>query len=156
MHIRLMLSNVFLPLSVLVSVVTYIHGVKKAGLAIADAYTNMGILSVKLLLPIILIMIIFSEYIAREKYRLRIDYRKDEIKIMTVRAQYMIKNSIFMLLPLMMVLAFLSVPIAKVVFTGQDVLSAKYLEYGAAILLLGGVVYTLSSILKSFDREGFK
>lgn len=154
MHIRLMLSNVYLPLSVLVSVVTYIHGVKKAGLAIADAYTNMGILSVKLLLPIILIMIIFSEYIAREKYRLRIDYRKDEIKIMTVRAQYMIKNSIFMLLPLMMVLAFLSVPIAKVVFTGQDVLSAKYLEYGAAILLLGGVVYTLSSILKSFDREG--
>ena len=65
MHIRLMLSNVFLPLSVLVSVVTYIHGVKKAGLAIADAYTNMGILSVKLLLPIILIMIIFSEYIAK-------------------------------------------------------------------------------------------
>lgn len=155
MHVKLMLNNIFLPLSVFVSVVTYVKGVAKAGLAIQDAYTNMGILSGKLLLPIMLIMIIFSEYIAREKYRLRIDYRKDEIKIMTVRAQYMIKNSIFMLLPPMIALAFLSDPIAKVIFTGQDSLSAKYLEYGAAILLLGGLLFAVNAILKSFDREGF-
>lgn len=155
MHIKLMLNNIFLPFSVLISVITYIRGAMKAGIAIQDAYTNMGILSGKLLLPILLIIIIFSEYITREKYRLRVDYRKDEIKIMTMRAQYMIKNSIFMLLPPMLALAFLSDPIAKVVFTGQDSLSAKYMEYGATLLLLGGVVYTLSAILKSLDREAF-
>ena len=153
-HVKLMLNNVFVPLAVFIAVITYVHGINKAGLAIQDAYANMGILAGKLMLPIILIMIIFSEYIAREKYRLRIDYRKDEIKIMTIRTQYMIKNTIFMLLPPMIALAFLSQPIAKVVFTGQDSLSAKYMEYGASILLLGGVVYTLSAIVKSFDKEG--
>ena len=154
MHVKNMLGNACLPLSLLLSVVFYIKGVGKAGLAISDAYTNMGILFGKLFLPMCLIFLIFSEYIAREKYRLRIDYRKDEIKIMTVRAQYMIKNSIFMLLPPTMVLAFLADPIVKVVFTGQESLSAKYLQYGAFILLLGGVVYAMGSILKSFDKEG--
>lgn len=155
MHIKLMLNSVFPVLCIFASVVLYIRGIEKAGLAVMDAYTNIGILFGKLLLPIILILIIFSEYIAREKHRLHVDYRKDEIKIMTVRAQYMIKNSIFMLLPPMMVLIFLSNPIAKVVFSGQVSLSSKYLQYGGAILLLAGIVYALNNILKAFDKEVF-
>ena len=89
----------------------------------------------------------------RERHRLRVDYRKDEIKIMTVRAQYMLKNSLFMLIPPTMVLIFLADPIAKVLYTGQRELTVKYLQTGGALLLLIGLVYATSNIIKAFEKE---
>jgi len=150
---KLMLHNIFPVLSVFITILFYINGVKKADLIIADAYTNLGILFTKLFLPIIFILIIFSEYILRERHRLHVDYRKDEIKIMTVRAQYMIKNSLFMLIPPTMILIFLADPIAKVLYAGQRELTVKYLQTGGALLLVIGLVFAMSNILKAFEKE---
>lgn len=152
-NVKLMLQNIFPVLSVFITILFYINGIKKAGLIIEDAYTNLGILFTKLFLPFVFIMIIFSDYILRERHRLRVDYRKDEIKIMTVRAQYMLKNSLFMLIPPTMVLIFLADPIAKVLYTGQRELTVKYLQTGGALLLLIGLVYATSNIIKAFEKE---
>jgi len=150
---KLMLHNIFPVLSVFIAILFYINGVRKAGLSIEDAYTNLGILFAKLFLPFVFIIIVFSDYISRERHRLRVDYRKDEIKIMTVRAQYMIKNSLFMLIPPTMILIFLANPIAKVLYSGQRELTVKYLQTGGALLLLIGIVYAMSNILKAFEKE---
>jgi len=150
---KLMLHNIFPVVSVFITILFYLNGVRKAGFIIEDAYTNLGILFSKLFLPFLFILILFSDYILRERHRLRVDYRKDEIKIATVRAQYMIKNSLFMLIPPTMVLIFLADPMAKVLYAGQRELTVKYLQTGGALLLLIGLVYAMSNILKAFEKE---
>lgn len=150
---RIMLNNLFPVLSLFIAVLFYIHGASKAGIAIADVYTNIGVMFTKLLLPFLLIFTIFAEYIGRERHRLHIDYRKDEIKISAVRSQYMIKNSFFMLIPPAMILSFLASPIAKVIYTGHESLSAGYLKTGGFILIFAGCAYAMSAILKAFDKE---
>ena len=58
-NVKLMLQNIFPVLSVFITILFYINGIKKAGLIIEDAYTNLGILFTKLFLPFVFIMIIF-------------------------------------------------------------------------------------------------
>lgn len=150
---RLMLHNLFPVLSLFTAVLIYINGASKAGISMADIYTNIGVMFTRILLPFLLVLTIFAEYIGRERHRLRIDYRKDEVKISAVRSQYMIKNSFFMLIPPAMIFSFLASPIAKAVYTGQTSLAADYLQTGGFILLLAGCAYAMSSILKAFGKE---
>lgn len=150
---RLMLHNLFLVLALFGAVLFYIHGAGKAGIVMADVYKNIGIIFTKLILPFLLVYIIFQEYLNRERHRLHIDYRKDEIKICAIRSQYIIKNSFFMLIPPTIILSFLASPIVKVIYTGQDSLSANYLQTGGFILLVAGCAYALNSILRAFDKE---
>lgn len=149
---KLMLNNVFPVVSVLIPILFYINNAQKAGIAMADAYTNLGIVFTKILLPFMFVLLIFVEYIGKERHRVHIDYRKDEVKVMTMRSQYMIKNSFFMLIPPTMFFIFLSAPIANVLFAGQTTLSAKYLQTGGAILILAGLAIALNAILRAFDR----
>lgn len=151
--IRLTLRNLFPVLSVFTAIILYLNSAAKTGISTVDIYTNIGALFTKLFLPSILILILFSEYIARERHRLGIDYRKDEIRIMTVRTQYMIKNSFFMLLPPTIILTFLAESITKVIYAGKDTLSPQYLQTGGFILLLSGVAYALNNILTALEKE---
>lgn len=150
---RIMMNHIFWVLSIGVCTILYLKSVMKTELSIADAYTNIGVLFTRVLLPVLLVMIIFAEYIAKEKHRLHIDYRKDEYKTMVVRTQYMIKNTLFMLLPPTMILVFLAGSIAKEFYNGQVVLASKYLHNGGCILLLAGLSYALCSIMSAFDKE---
>ena len=152
-NIRVMMNKIFWVLSIAFGVFAYLKSVIKTQLPIADAYSNIGTLFTRILLPILLVFILFSEYIAKEKHRLHIDYRKDEIKTMVVRTQYMIKNTFFMLIPPTLVLVFLSGAVAKVLFKGQSVLTVSYLKAGGSILLLGGLAYALSAIICAYDKE---
>lgn len=152
-NIRIMMGKIFWVLSLAVSVLVYIKSVIENELPIADAYRNIGILFTRVLLPMILVMILFAEYIGKEKHRLHIDYRKDEVKTMVVRTQYMIKNTFFMLIPPTMILIFLAEPVAKVFYKGQTVLAASYLKTGGCILLLAGFAYALAGIISAYDKE---
>jgi len=142
-----------LVLSLAVSSLLYIKSVIQNELPIADAYRNIGILFTRILLPILLVMLLFAEYIAKEKHRLHIDYRKDEVKTMVVRTQYMIKNTFFMLIPPTMILIFLAGPVAKVFYKGQMVLATSYLKTGGCILLLAGLAYALGGIVSAYDKD---
>jgi len=152
-NIRIMMGKIFLVLSLAVSSRLYIKSVIQNELPIADAYRNIGILFTRILLPVLLVMLLFAEYIAKEKHRLHIDYRKDEVKTMVVRTQYMIKNTFFMLIPPTMILIFLAGPVAKVFYKGQTVLATSYLKTGGCILLLAGLAYALGGIVSAYDKD---
>lgn len=152
-NVRIMLNNIFWVLSIGAGVLVYLKSVIKTDLPVADAYSNIGTMFTRVLLPVLLVFILFAEYITKEKHRLHIDYRKDEIKTMVVRTQYMIKNTFFMLIPPAMVLVFLSGAVAKVLFKGQSVLAASYLKTGGGILLLAGLAYALCGIVSAYDKE---
>ncbi len=152
-NLRIMMNRIFWVLSICAGIMSYLKSVIKTGLPIADAYVNIGTLFARVLLPVLLVFILFAEYIGKEKHRLHIDYRKDELKIMVARTQYIIKNTFFMLLPPVMILVFLSQSIAKVFFKGQIVLAASYLKTGGCILLVAGLAYALSGIVSAYDKE---
>lgn len=151
--LKISLNQLFPLLSITVVAVVYLHMAYKLGIKPENAFVNMGSLFAKVLLPIALVYTVFSEYLTREKYRLHTDFRKDDYKTALIRAQYMIKNSIFMLLPPAVIFTFLADPFVKVFFTGQYIVSAKLLQTGGFLILIAGVVYALQSILKASGME---
>lgn len=152
-NLRIMMNKIFPVLAIGFSVLIYLKSAVKTDLPVDSVYTNIGVLFVRILLPVFFIMIVFAEYVSKEKHRLHIDYRKDEFKTMVVRTQYMIKNTFFMLIPPTMILVFLAEPIAKVLFKGQSVLATDYLKTGGALLLMAGLSYALAGAASAFDKE---
>ena len=150
---KISLQQIFPFLAVSVTVLIYLQMAGKFGITPENAFINVGVLFAKLLLPIGFVLAIFSEYITREKYRLHMDYRKEDPKTALIRSQYMIKNSFFMLLPPSVILTFLADPFVKVFFTGQYALAAKVLQAGGFLILFAGVVQALNAILKASDME---
>lgn len=150
---KISLNQIFPLMSIAVVIVLYLHLAHKCGVKPESTFINAGILFSKLFLPIAFVFTIFSEYVAREKYRLHLDYRKEEHKTALIRAQYMIKNSFFMLLPPAIILTFLADPFVKVFYTGQYALSAKFVQAGGFLILFAGVAHVLNSILKAAEKE---
>lgn len=153
LNLRIMMDKIFLVLSLAFVSLAYIKSVIKTDLPIETAYSNIGTLFTRVLLPVLFVLIIFAEYIGKEKHRLHIDYRKDEMKTMVVRTQYMIKNTFFMLLPPTMILVFLSESVAKAFFKGQSVLATSYLKSGGSLLLLAGLAFALCNIISAYEKE---
>lgn len=151
--LRMMMNKIFMVLSLAFSVMAYLHSVINSELPIETAYSNIGTLFTRVLLPVMLALLVFGEYVAKEKHRLHIDYRRDETKTMVVRTQYMIKNSFFMLIPPTMITVFLAGPLAKVFFKGQSVLATTYIKTGGSLLLVAGLALALSAIVTAYDRE---
>ncbi len=152
-NLRIMMDKIFLVLSLAFVVLAYIKSVIKTELPVETSYSNIGTMFTRVLLPVLFVLIIFAEYIGKEKHRLHIDYRKEEAKTMVVRTQYMIKNTFFMLIPPTMILVFLSESVAKTIFNGQSVLAASYLKIGGSLLLLAGLAFALCNIISAYDRE---
>lgn len=150
---KISLYQIFPLLSVFISLFLYLQTAGKYNVTVENAFINAGILFAKVLLPLSFVFLIFSEYVTREKYRLHTAYRKEDQKTVLMRAQYMIKNSFFMLLPPAMILTFLADPLVKVFFTGQYRLSSKIVRAAGILVLLIGVVHVLHSILKVLNRE---
>lgn len=150
---RIALNQFFPVLSLSTAVIIYLRYVTTHGLDVENAFINIGALFSKLLLPAVFVLCIFAEYIAREKYRLHIDLKKEDHKTATARAQYMIKNSFFMLLPPAMILTFLADPFVKVFFSGQYTLSASNLQIGGFLLLFAGVGHSTNAIVKGLNKE---
>lgn len=152
-NIRIMMNHIFGVVSLIISVLCYLNSVIKTELPIADAYRNVGIIFTRVLLPILFAFVLFAEYIAKEKSRLHTDYRRDEYKMIVTRTQYLIKNTVFMLIPPTMILTFLSTSVAKVLFKGQSELASSYLKTGGCILLLAGLAFALCNICSAYDKE---
>ena len=151
--LRISLNQLFPVVSIAVVLMVYLRTAYKLGINPEDTFTNMGSVFAKVFLPMAFVYSVFGEYIAREKYRLHIDMRKDDLKTGLMRAQYMIKNSFFMLLPPAVIFTFLADPFVKVFFTGQYTLSAAFLQAGGFLILIAGIVYALNSILKGSGME---
>lgn len=152
-NLRIMMNKIFTVLSLVFVVMAYLQSVIKSELPIEVAYSNIGILFTRVLLPILLVLLVFGEYVSKEKHRLHIDYRRDETKTMVVRAQYMIKNAFFMLIPPTMIMVFLAGSLAKALFKGQSVLATTYIKTGGSLLLMAGIALALAGIVSAYDRE---
>ena len=150
---RISLNQWFPLVAIAVVSMVYLYMGYKLGVKPKNTFVNLGSMFAKLLLPMAFVYSVFSEYITREKYRLHADIRKDDYKSALLHAQYMIKNSIFMMLPPAVIFTFLADPFVKVFFTGQYSLSAKVLQTGGFLILFAGVAYALNSILKASGME---
>ncbi len=152
-NLRIMMNKIFVVFSLAFVVMAYLQSVIKADLPIESAYSNIGILFTRVLLPVLLVLLMFGEYVGKEKHRLHIDYRRDETKTMIARTQYMIKNTFFMLIPPTMIMVFLAGPLAKAFFKGQSVLATTYLKTGGSLLIMAGLALALAGVVSAYDRE---
>lgn len=151
--LRIMLGKIFWILSLAGSVFAYLSSAKEIGFAVSDAFRNVGTMFARVLLPVLFVFILFSEYVSKEICRLRVDYNRDEVKQAVIRTQYMIKNTFFMLLPPTMIFVFLSGTVSKVFFNGNEVLASQYLKTGGFLLLLTGLAYVMGCIVSTFEKE---
>ena len=152
-NLHIMMNKIFAVLSLAFVMMAYIQSVIKAELPIETVYNNIGILFTRILLPILFVLLVFCEYVGKEKHRLHIDYHRDEIKTMVIRTQYMIKNTFFMLIPPTMIMVFLAESLAKAFFKGQSVLATTYLKNGGCLLLMAGHALVFAGIVSAYDRE---
>lgn len=143
------LHQIFPLLSVVAAITVYHVLAMQSGADMQKVSTNTGLLFSKVFLPLTLIYLIFSEYTTREKYRLHMDYRKQDVKTALIRSQYMIKNSLFLLLPPALIFTFLADPLVKVFYTGQYIYSAKALHAAGFLILFAGVSLALQGIMKA-------
>ncbi len=150
---KISIHQLFPLLSIATVFLIYLHIAGKYNVTVENVFINSGILFAKILLSAALILSIFSEYITKEKYRLHMDYRKQDPKTALIRSQYMIKNSFFMLLPPSIILTFLADPIVKVFFSGQYNYSAQVLQAGGFLVLFAGVTHALNAIMKASDMD---
>ena len=67
-NFRIMMDKIFTVLSLAFVAVAYIRSVIKSDLPIETAYGNIGTMFTRVLLPILLVLIIFAEYIGKEKH----------------------------------------------------------------------------------------
>lgn len=151
--LRISVNQLFPLVSISLVLMFYLRFAYKMGVSPANTFTSMGSVFAKVFLPMAFVYCIFGEYIAREKYRLHIDMRKEELKTGLTRAQYMIKNSFFMLLPPAIIFTFLADPFVKVFFTGQYNLSASFMRAGGFLILCAGLAHVFNAILKGCSME---
>ena len=151
--LRISVNQLFPLVSISSVLMLYIRFAYKTGISPSNTFTNMGSVFAKVLLPMAFVYCIFGEYMAREKYRLHVDMRKEELKTGLTHAQYMIKNSFFMLLPPAIIFTFLADPFVKVFFTGQYDLSADFMKAGGFLILFAGLAHAFNAILKGCGME---
>ena len=148
------LENSIIPvmMTFLISIM-YMHLATKYGVHVNEIFRNLGIFFVKFGLVCVLIYTVFKEYVIREKYKLHTDFKKEEMKGFLTRSQYLIKNTFFMLLPAACILIFLADPFVKVFFSDEIKITVKMFRIGGILLLLGGLTYTLKTILISMQKN---
>lgn len=154
---KISLHQWFPVLSIFAGGLLYLYMAGKTEITAQRAFVNCGILFSRVFLPAVFILAIFAEYIAREKYRLHNDYRKQDPKTAMIRTQYIIKNSFFMLLPPSVILTFLADPLVKVFYTGQYSYAAKVLQAAGFLVLCAGITQALHAVMKAsgMDLEAF-
>ena len=151
--IRISLNQLFPIISIAIVTMVYLNMSYKLGVKPENSFVNTGSVFAKVLLPMAFVYAVFSEYMSKEKYRLHIDVRRDDIKMALNRSHYMLKNSFFMLLPPAVIFTFLADPFVKVFFTGQYNLSAGFMQAGGFLILLAGIVSALNSMLRASGME---
>jgi len=145
LRIRVAFREMLLFVVVLVINYLYVKGFDKSVTTTRDVFVHLGIIYGKLLLPILFVLTIFKEYCVSEKFRLHTEHTREEKRIMALRLQYMIKNTGFLLMPIVLILIVLSKPFVTSVFSGDVILTMKVFPFSVPLIFLFGLCLMLQS-----------
>lgn len=125
----------------------------KAGADTRDIFLNLGVFAGKYLIVIAMPMAFFIDFVDKEKKKLRADFNKEEHKNLRTRAGYLIKNAIYIIVPIGVSAIVLAKPIVMIFFGGKMSLGVTLVRQGGIVIILGGLTYTCKSILRSVSLE---
>ncbi|MCR4651791.1 MAG: hypothetical protein K5662_08575 [Lachnospiraceae bacterium] len=134
-------------------IIAYMHfGIRHAD-SIKTLFINNGVIASKVITVILVPLYLFNEYMNREGRKLVVDYEHQDEKNFRIRVNLMLKNALFILIPVMLTVFFLRTPIVKIFFDGKMSLGIKLLSKAAVIILIGGLSISYKTILKAFNMN---
>ncbi len=133
----------------------YVKRAAQSGLEIREAFVRIGVFADKYLLILGFFIAIFMEYIDRENKKVRSDVGREEHKNARTRSIYLLKNTVLLLLPIMLMLMIMAEPFINIFFSGRTSLGIKILRQGGIALLLQGLIYMSKSVLSSIKYSRY-
>ncbi len=113
--------------------VIYLRFAHATGTDVKEAFLMLGAFAGKFLPIIGFVMIFYTEYNERECKKIRQDVSSEEHKTANLRIEYLIKNTIYMLLPIALFVIIMAGPIAAILYSGR-------ISYGAVLIRRGGIL----------------
>ncbi len=150
---KILKNNLFPITFAFLITVLYINISLKNGANANQIFNQIGITFDKLLIVCFLPVALFKEFVGKEKLRLHNDYVKEETKNVKIRAQYLVKNSLFILLPITVMVLTLAKPIVMIFFGGHMKMGVMALRCGGILILLAGMTMSLKAILISIGKD---
>jgi len=120
---------------------------------VETAFSNVGIMFAKCMLPIAFVLLAFEEYIAKEKYMLHVDFNREEKRNVVLRSQYMIKNTGFLLLPIVIMLLVVTEPFLRILYSGDATVAINSFRLCIPLLFLLGLCVVLKGILSALGEK---
>jgi len=129
----------------------------KSGYAISasgkELFTSVGVFAGKFLLTISFPFIFFVDYVEKEKRRIRVDYKREEYGNVHSRSGFILKNMLFMMVPVCASVIVLAKPIVMIFFGGKMSLGVTLVRQGGIVTIFIAVAYTCKAVLSAIDRD---
>ncbi len=127
----------------------YVRNAYNLGADMKETFINAGVFGGKFLIVLGFFMIGFLEYSDREHKAIRNDIQRDEQRNVYTRIIYLLKNSLYILTPLSVMVILLAKPIVSIFFDGRMSLGADMLRLGGILILLMGMTHICKGILNA-------
>ncbi len=131
----------------------YLISAVKAGMNTYEISVNTGIIFGKYLLICAFPICIYLEYIKYEKTKIHNAFIKEEPNNVRFRAQNIIKNCLFLLLPITVIVITLANPIVRIFFDGKMDIVVKMLYRGGVLIFLAGATLSCKNILFGIQKK---
>lgn len=118
-----------------------------------ELFTGIGVFAGKYLVVMLVPLVYFIEYVERERRRIRSDHSKEERKNIRIRAGYLLKNTMYIMLPVCATAITLAKPIVMIFFGGRMSLGVVMVRQGGIVILLAALCYSLRAILKGVKLQ---
>lgn len=156
-YLKTTLNNSIDKLGIILSLVTLTILYIKAGAGYQadtkDLYTTLGVFAGKYITVIAFPFIFFINYITREKKRIINDYNHDEHSNIRSRSGYVLKNTLYIMLPVTITVIALAKPIVMVFFGGKMAMGVTLVRKGGIVIILAAIACSARTLLNSVGLE---
>lgn len=118
---------------------------------IKELFTGIGVFAGKFLIVMLAPFVIFLEYVNRERRKIKADFNKEEHKNIKIRAGYLIKNTLYLMLPVCATAITLAKPIVMIFFGGRMSVGVTMVRLGGIIIILAALSYASKAVLKAVE-----
>lgn len=118
-----------------------------------ELFTTLGVFAGKYIVVCAAPFILFSEYVYKERRRIHNDYNHDEHKNIRLRAGNLLKNTLYIMVPISLFVIVLSKPISMIFFAGKMSLGATLLRKGGIVILFAAISYSCRALLRAVELD---
>ena len=118
-----------------------------------ELFTTLGVFAGKYISVLAVPLILFSEYVSRERKRIRTEYNHDEHNMLRLRAGNLLKNTLYMMIPATATIIILSKPIVYIFFGGKMSLGATLVAKGGIVLILIAISSSCRAMLRAVELD---